>query len=288
MDSKGASSVNELNNDENSLILKSFFTTTANTTTNPKYGEKNINSENIVFYSIKDIIKILRENNISENIIKHIDINSITNEDMQNLIPRESLKFITKIKRDKNNETEKHIGRKRKGDNTKAEHDKYKPDNIIRKIKVNIFRNLIGFINSYISNISNEEQLVGLDYQYISELKKNKNLKMLETPLEELLSYENSSKYGPENKNREIISEIKNTKDDKIKRLLIMEFSEWLNIFLFKQKTEDEIKFNGLQLTLKKLIKNEPKDYFSKFILYLYNYQNYFENKKGRKEKTMW
>jgi len=287
MDSKGASSVNELNNDENSLILKSFFTTTVNTITNPKHGEKNINPENIVFYSIKDIIKILRENNISENIIKHIDINSITNEDMQNLIPRESLKFITKIKRDKNNETEKHIGRKRKGDNTKAEHDKYKPDNIIRKIKVNIFRNLIGFINSYISNISNEEQLVGLDYQYISELKKNKNLKMLETPLEELLSYENSSKYGPENKNREIISEIKNTKDDKIKRLLIMEFSEWLNIFLFKQKTEDEIKFNGLQLTLKNLIKNEPKDYFSKFILYLYNYQNYFENKKGRKEKMI-
>ena len=37
-----------------------------------------------------------------------------------------------------------------------------------------IFRNLIGFINSYISNISNEEQLVGLDYQYISELKKIK------------------------------------------------------------------------------------------------------------------
>ena len=287
MDSKGASSVNELNNDENSLILKSFFTTTTITTTNPKHGEKNINPENIVFYSIKDIIKILRENNISENIIKHIDINSITNEDMQNLIPRESLKFRTKIKRDKNNETEKHIGRKRKGDNTKAEHDKYKPDNIIRKIKVNIFRNLIGFINSYISNISNEEQLVGLDYQYISELKKNKNLKMLETPLEELLSYENSSKYGPENKNREIISEIKNTKDDKIKRLLIMEFSEWLNIFLFKQKTEDEIKFNGLQLTLKNLIKNEPKDYFSKFILYLYNYQNYFENKKGRKEKMI-
>ena len=174
MDSKGTSSVNELNEDENSLILKSFFTTTANTTTNPKHGEKNINPENIVFYSIKDIIKILRENNISENIIKHIDINSITNEDMQNLIPRESLKFITKIKREKNNETEKHIGRKRKGNNTKAEHDKYKPDNIIRKIKVNIFRNLIGFINSYISNISNEEQLVGLDYQYISELKKIK------------------------------------------------------------------------------------------------------------------
>ena len=138
MDSKGTSSVNELNEDENSLILKLFFTTTANTTTNPKHGEKNINSENIVFYSIKDIIKILRENNISENIIKHIDINSIANEDMQNLIPRESLKFRTKIKREKNNETEKHIGRKRKGGNTKAEHDKYKPDNIIRKIKVNI------------------------------------------------------------------------------------------------------------------------------------------------------
>ena len=42
MDSKGTSSVNELNEDENSLILKSFFTTTANTTTNPKHGEKKI------------------------------------------------------------------------------------------------------------------------------------------------------------------------------------------------------------------------------------------------------
>ena len=161
MDSKGTSSVNELNEDENSLILKSFFTTTANTTTNPKYGEKNINSENIVFYSIKDIIKILRENNISENIIKHININSIANEDMQNLIPRESLKFRNKIKREKNNETEKHIGRKRKGDNTKAEHDKYKPDNIIRKIKALLYASEFELEFDLNVDKSNESSKVG-------------------------------------------------------------------------------------------------------------------------------
>ena len=111
---------------------------------------------------------------------------------------------------------------------------------------------------------------------------------MLATTLAKLLSYENSSGCGKENKNREISSEIKNTKDDKIKRLLNMEFSDWINMFLFKQKTEDEITFNGLQSTLENIIKNEQKDYFSKFILYLYNYRNYFENKKGRKEKMMW
>ena len=76
-------------------------------------------------------------------------------------------------------------------------------------------------------------------------MKKDENLKKLKTSLSDLLSYDNNTKYGPKNKNRYIISNIKNTNDDKIKRLLNMNLSEWINIYLFKLKAEYEITFNG-------------------------------------------
>ena len=133
-----------------------------------------------------------------------------------------------------------------------------------------------------------------MDYNYKERLRKDFNLKILNSPLEELLSYNTSFKYGPkikEDHNKNIISTIskKEPNNEKIRKLLKMTLSEWIdNIFLSKKMTEDEIKFDGLKLTLMDIMKRNSKDdvYLTRFLFYLYNYQRWFSNKKERKKKT--
>jgi hypothetical protein len=90
-----------------------------------------------------------------------------------------------------------------------------------------------------------------------------------------------------------------------------MTFGEWIDVFAFKKMLDYDSNFNILQDALLKLYNkiftikrkqndnlnfNKHKDdldktykekekYFTRFIYYLFNYQNYFQNKKGRNPK---
>ena len=255
--------------------------------------EFEINSINNEFYSIDDIINILKINNIPKYIIDKIYDKYITREDKDILLnPKKTFITIKRRQRNKKTQREKlHCGRKcqkEKDNNNQSNHSKDSHDNIIRKIKVYIFRYLIAFSNIYISN---GKKLVNLDYECISNLKKEYNLKMLNFSLAELLSYKTSLKNGSHkgNHNKNIILRIleKEANNEKIKKILNMKFNDWINIFLFKQEIEDDIKFNGLKSILEDIIIKFPEDndYLTRFVFYLYNYQRWFENKKGRKPK---
>ena len=65
-----------------------------------------------------------------------------------------------------------------------------------------------------------------------------------------------------------------------------MTFSQWIDVFTNKIENSFDFEFNGLQNVLNDLYNNEDDEYFSRFIFYLFNYQNWFQNKKGRKRKT--
>ena len=65
-----------------------------------------------------------------------------------------------------------------------------------------------------------------------------------------------------------------------------MTFSEWIHVFTYKIENSFDLEFNWLQNVLNDLYNNEDDEYFSRFIFYLFNYQNWFQNKKGRKRKT--
>ena len=64
-----------------------------------------------------------------------------------------------------------------------------------------------------------------------------------------------------------------------------MTFSQWIDVFTNKIENSFDFDFNGLQNVLNNLYNNEDDEYFSRFIFYLFNYQNWFQNKKGRKPK---
>ena len=73
--------------------------------------------------------------------------------------------------------------------------------------------------------------------------------------------------------------------------LLNMKFGDWIDVFTFQKEINFNSKFNGIENILKRLYKNERDDYFSnyfsRFIFYLFNYKNWFQNKKGRKRKNL-
>jgi len=138
---------------------------------------------------------------------------------------------------------------------------------------------------------------VNLNYKkYISNLKIDLNIGMLNTSLKDLLSYETSKKYkkyryDTKNYNKNIIDSIliKEANNKNIMKLLNMKFIDWIDIYLLKKKAEDEIQFDGLSSILSDLISNYPDEediaYIKKFIINLYNYKNWFQKKIGRSGK---
>ena len=129
--------------------------------------------------------------------------------------------------------------------------------------------------------------------KYISNLKIDLNIGILNTSLKDLLSYEISKKYGyyTKNYNKNIIDSIliKEANNKNIMKLLNMKFIDWIDIYLLKKKAEDEIQFDGLSSILSDLISNYPDEediaYIKKFIINLYNYKNWFQRKIGKIEK---
>ena len=265
---------------------------------NIREEESNINISplNDKRYLTEKIIKILKENNIPQYIIDKIELSEITYKDIE-IIMNPIKTFITKKKRKKTKKTEVNIekenlpkGRNAKDDNTIRKHNKDSSDNIARKIKVYIFKVLIEYCKINVS-----KDLLGLDYEYISNLKKDTNIKMLDSSLKEILSLDTSSKFGKDNRenNKKIISAIleKESNNEKVKALLDMKFNDWIdNILLFKENTKDTDKFNGLESILSDLISKLqfPRDnyYLTRFLFYLFNFRSWFENKKGRNENN--
>ena len=271
---------------------------TTSNSLNIREEESNINISplNDKRYLTEKIIKILKENNIPQYIIDKIELSEITYKDIE-IIMNPIKTFITKKKRKKTKRTEVNIekenlpkGRNAKDDNTIRKHNKDSSDNIARKIKVYIFKVLIEYCKINVS-----KDLLGLDYEYISNLKKDINVKMLDSSLKEILSLDTSSKYGKDNRenNKKIISAIleKESNNEKVKALLDMKFNDWIdNILLFKENTKDTDKFNGLESILSDLISKLkfPRDnyYLTRFLFYLFNFRSWFENKKGRNENN--
>ena len=191
--------------------------------------------------------------------------------------------------------TEKKRGRKNKKDDTERPHGKKSSDNIIKKCKRIFFKYIIIFINSIIKTCSSNQkesfEFKNLSYEnYINNLKKENEIKLLNMPLKDFVSLKISSKLGlnldfNRQKMEKILSEEKNNQT--LISLLSMTFGEWIDIFTFKKIVNYDFKFNGLEDVLIDLYKKEDDEYFSRFVFYLLNYKNWFRNIKPRKPKEI-
>ena len=245
-----------------------------------------------------DIKKCInKDNGFSEDINHIINDNNLSNQYYESL----NVFYINK-KRERKRErntgtinktfTTKPIGRIKNDDKNNGKngkHNKYEPDNIIKKCKRIFISYMIKHINIYIDK-EKYKPLLDLEYSYISNLKKNSDLELLDMKLQDIASKDISSKYKSKleekdwNKNiiEKIISNEK--RDEKLMNLLNITFNDWIEIFTYKRENEYNKKTNLLQSALVEIKEknNGDKEYLSKLIFYLYNYKRWFESKNGR------
>ena len=202
-------------------------------------------------------------------------------------------------------------GRKPKNEGG-IEHNRMASDNIIKKIKAQIFKYLTIFLNNVINDkegLKENNEIFKIDYCFINRLKREIDLKYLNMRLKDLLSLLNvSPKYKKINcdSNQVYIKELLNGQTDEAIRFAFnMTFRDWLDIFSFKKEVKDLLneynikddnnticeKIKESLVAVDDLLNNlaekeKNKNYFSNFTFYLYNYELWFFRKKGRKPKA--
>jgi len=278
--------------------------------------------------SVIDNIKIEDINNNLEIDEKIYFINSPKeNLDTKNNTP-DLLNKKTKRKNEKNetkkdekttstNNKKQKCGRKSTKETNNGEvHDKYKGDNIIRKIKVHIIQDkIIKLINNYIkAKKLSRKKLLKLYQDDINCLKKDKNLIFMNTTLKDIYKYTKIANkyYSDKAKNNEkLIDEIYSKNEFiELRKILNLTFLEFFEIYthdvtektlseeLLKKKEDIEIlnssNFTGINNYINKLAKKEEKNetsedlndnYTQKVKEFCRNYKKWFEDKKGRNEE---
>ena len=210
-----------------------------------------------------------------------------------------------------NNNLKKDEGKTKRGRKTEEQkreiHDKRSPDNIIRKVKIFIFNNILLFLNKIINeNWKYKVELIKLDHKFVNRIKADQELKYLDMSLKDLFSKDISPKYQnkfPKDYNKEIISRILKDADDIILFAFNINIKDWLDMFTLKKSVKDIVngynKYKDCQNLIEKIeqsmIKldkaineieekeNNDKDYMPLFICCLYNYERWFYLKKCRK-----
>ena len=182
--------------------------------------------------------------------------------------------------------------------NKKIAHSKICIDNIIKKIKSKFFEYLRKTVNDLIekfkTNKNEKYELLKLDYKlYVDQLNKELDLSLLNMPLRKLLSLQISSKYKEHSKdeNKKIIQRLlkDEEKNEVINYIMNLTFMEW--IYMFRNKKEETInqniiKFEGIDEVIKTIEnKNKEEGYLINFMFALYRYEDWFNNKIGRKKK---
>ena len=247
----------------------------------------------------------------------------ITKNEKEIEIIEKNLKTKVKVKekekdtsKDGNEETIA-CGRKKLGDKSERDHTRDSFDNVVKRVKGDIFTKALSFVNKILDlNISSDRKkalikkvrnnqrepekkdlLKGLEYNIINILKKDFNLELLDMNFKELFSQKISSRYTAFNQDSnkvliDIIS-VEERNNDIINYVLKLKFIEWLNYFthktelefLDKIEKENNIKFERAEVLLKEVGDIYDGYYFSNYLFHLYNYKWWFEVKIGRNTK---
>ena len=255
-------------------------------------NNKEIEEDNLSLEKKGKIALFEQEENIEKQLINRVNLKEKIEDNRK-----------IKIKLDNNKR-----GRKTNEIKNIATHNKMAPDNIIKKIKAEIFKYPIVFLNNILdNNKKSEEKLFKINYQFINRLNREQDLKFLDMKLKELFSKEISPKYITDKRqkdfNKQYINRILNAqKDNTILFAFNITFREWLDLFTLKKNIRQIlIKYDysdkdidceriqkslyGVDNLLNKIMNANDKEYLTMFIFLLYNYERWFYKKIGRKTR---
>ena len=277
--------------------------------------------QNYLFDKIKNEIfpKMNLKDEIKENFIFDENLQILENSMSEDTYYSKKTRKRGQLKLEE--EKNKKKGRKKNKEPSDGKHNKDSPDNIIKKIKSKILDYLLKFINNLLNSLlynkintyiqigKNEKEMEKekiikkIDYKAIvDDMKRENNLNLLDNRLQKILSNDITSKYSTLSKdlNKKIIDNIlKEEKDNEIIMFVFkLTFREWFDIFTYKKEIKD---FDILDdESINKIINhferadkllediyhlNYNHNYFSRFVILLYNYERWFFVKQGRKRK---
>ena len=283
----------------------------------------NLKEEMPILYSFEDIKKIFKKAIYIKKLSSKVNKKFIKDKETEAVYLNKKRirdytddEYINGFLENENNQNYELPNKKKRGRIPKVEgreeHNRMTSDNIIKKIKAEIFKYLTQFLNNIINGKKIPEEnnkIYRINYCFINQLNREIDLRYLNMPLKNLFSLLGvSPKYKnihPES-NKIYIKELLNEQTDKaIKFAFNMTLRDWLDIFTFKKEVKDllnehNVKDNkniickkikeslvGVNDLLNNLVeKEENKKYFSNFIFYFYNYELWLFKKKGRKSKS--
>ena len=126
----------------------------------------------------------------------------------------------------------------------RIEHNRYSEDNIIKKIKSKLLLYPLHFLNNLIENEDDSQKkyrLYKLNYKYIRQLTKDRDLNIFRMKLKELYSLEITPKfkYISKQHNKNIINEIIENKElDNYQSIMFafnLTFGEWMELFTYRK-----------------------------------------------------
>lgn len=264
---------------------------------------------NFVFDSNDDSFYFLDENALNlgnilqQEIPKNYYLNQQKNEEM--IIPNEKDNnnifndIILKKLKTKIFDIKKEIklGRKKKSSVKKGKHDKYVTDNIIRKFKVHLLKNIFNFVNScfLINKCKNKRKNIinvikKLSSFDIKSISKEDNLKWLDTPLKIIFSQNITTKIinCDKNYNNRLIKRIYEKGEEKeVIEILNKTIREMWNIYINNSIEKNYIGFKTLKDDLNDLKKlGETDSYIKKYEYVSKEFENIFNRIIPRKRKN--
>ena len=234
--------------------------------------------------NLEELTKRKRNRPINEVINNNPIFNNINNNENKEKEKKVNIEINIEIKPEvKNKATKRGRHKKGKSSDRDAKHNKFKADNIIRKIKTKIFQYIFKLLNNSLKHTN--RRFLPLNKKLHDNLKRDLNLKLLESKIYEI--YENSElnnrqiKYG--NPNKKLIHKIFEEKiETKAITILNMTLNEMLNY----------IRKNDYYNFLKEIRDKEEKnnenskeyinEYMNKVSNWLNGYEEWFLYKCGR------
>ena len=176
-------------------------------------SQEDENKEQTKVISIEKIMEILEKNipNTYKNISKNIVYDNHIKEAEDHLLlkkkrVRKSDEEFENMKNECNKkETIKRRGRKIMNNRYTGYHDKYTADNMIKKVKGEIFDYCLGFTNNMLNKYKegNRGALFPLDYKIKDTINQEKDLNILNMSLKDLFSNEITSKIKSKSKEKD-------------------------------------------------------------------------------------
>ena len=259
------------------------------------------NNNSIYFIKKSNLSKVIMPNEEKNNINFKIEKEKFVKNNSKKSTSDNSLSDKVILKDNSNiikNEKNKNLGRKRKGEiyNENEVHNKERPDNIRIKFKRLFFKNLILFINFLLDKSTNfklkGKKFQKIDSAYINNMKKDKNLKMLDLPAVQILSKDICKKYKRYEKdnNRKIIKIIYEENEislievlnKKIRELMITFCSDNVEEGIFENYKR--LKNYVVELYINK--NKEKESFIKKFIYEANNFEKELKKLDGRKENN--